>query len=219
MRLKILKLRGNSDEYAKVVYSFTRKWAQKMILITGSKVQVIGDELIPKNENVLFISNHQGNFDIPALMGFIDKPKGFIAKIELLKIPIVRTWMKLIGCIFLDRSQPKQALKVMNTAIEELNSGKSLVIFPEGTRSKGNKMGEFKRGSFRPAIKADITIVPITISGTYNLMEANKNRIGKGNITITISDPIKPSELSKEDLNNIHEYIKSIIESKLPVQN
>ena len=80
------------DKRDEITYKMVRKWARSLVNLSGSSIKVIGEENIPLSESVLFVSNHQGNFDIPLLLGFIDKPKGFIAKIETSKLPIIKDW-------------------------------------------------------------------------------------------------------------------------------
>lgn len=92
---------------------------------------------------------------------YIEKPKAFIAKIELLKLPLLRTWMIHLKCVFMDRSDIRQSLKVINQAADHLKEGYSMIIFPEGTRSKNETFGEFKPGSLKLALKAGVPIVPV----------------------------------------------------------
>ena len=107
-----VKLR-KQDKADKYIYKVTSNWAKDMIKATGSEVVVNGVDNIPKDETVLFVSNHQGNFDIPLLLGYIPKRIGFVAKEELRKIPVVRTWMDKINCVFMDRNNQKQSLKAI----------------------------------------------------------------------------------------------------------
>lgn len=189
----------------------TKKWARTMIKMTGSQVEVQGLENVPE-ETVLFVSNHQGNFDIPTLMGYLPKSKGFVAKIELEKLPIVSKWMKRIGCIFLDRSDPRQSLKTILKGVELLKSGHSMVIFPEGTRSKGKAMGEFKKGSLKLATKSKVKIVPVTINGTYTLLE-EKKRITKSKVLIKIHEPIDTVNYNQKEQGDLTEKVYHIIQS------
>ena len=197
------------------VHSIASKWAKDLLRLAGAKVTVSGTENVPLDRAVLFVSNHQGNFDIPILLGYIDKPKAFIAKAEVLKMPILSTWMKQMNCIFLDRNDMRQSLMAMNEATEYLRKGYSMVIFPEGTRSRGKTMGEFKAGSLRIAIKAKVPIVPITIKGSFKLMEQNGFLIKPAKVEIVISEPLETSDLKKEQIIGLHEKVRTIIASKL----
>ncbi|ODA42868.1 lysophospholipid acyltransferase family protein [Desulfosporosinus sp. BG] len=203
------------NERDKLVNSVASKWAKDLLNFAGAKVTVIGAENVPLDRAVLFVSNHQGNFDIPILLGCIDKPKAFIAKAEILKIPIISKWMKQMNCLFLDRHDMRQSLRVMNQAADYLKKGYSMVIFPEGTRSKGNTMGEFKAGSLRIALKANVPIVPVTIKGSFKLMEESGFLIKPAEVEMVISEPIETYHLTKEQINGLHEKVRTIISSKL----
>jgi len=206
---------GKIKERDMLVDSAASKWANDLLKLAGARVKVIGSENVPSDRTVLFVSNHEGNFDIPILLGCIDKPKAFIAKVEMLKMPIIRTWMKQMNCVFLDRSDLRQSLRVMNDATGYLKKGYSMVIFPEGTRSKGKTMGEFKAGSLRIAIKANVPIVPVTINGSYKLMEENGFIIKPAEVEVVISKPIETIGLSREETNELHEKVLSVIASNL----
>ena len=206
---------GKIKERDMLVDSVASKWAKDLLKLAGARVKVIGAENVPLDGAVLFVSNHQGNFDIPILLGCIDKPKAFIAKVEMLKMPIISTWMKQMNCVFLDRSDLRQSLRIMNEATEYLKEGYSMTIFPEGTRSKGETMGEFKAGSLRIAIKANVPIVPVTIKGSYKLMEQNGFVIKPAEVEIVISEPIETLGLTKEQINGLHEKVRSIIANNL----
>ncbi len=204
---------GQSGKQTEMLHKTTTKWARNMVRFTGSTVEVIGLENIPER-NVLFVSNHQGNFDIPLLMGYVPKFKGFVAKIELEKVPVVSGWMKKMNCLFLDRNDMRQSLKVIIQGIGLLKAGHTMVVFPEGTRSKGNKMGEFKKGSLKLAIKSGVPIVPITIDGSYTLLEEHK-RITKSNVKITAHNPIYVENITKEQEDDLVKKVYQIIESGL----
>ncbi len=205
---------GRIEERDIFVNSKASKWAKDLLKLAGAKVTVIGAENVPSDGAVLFVSNHQGSFDIPILLGCIDKPKAFVAKVEMLKMPIIGTWMKHLNCIFMDRNDLRQSLRVMNEATEYLKKGYSMVIFPEGTRSKGKPIGEFKAGSLRIAVKSNVPIVPVTIKGSFKLMEQNGFIIKPAEVEIVISEPIETVDLTKEELKALNERVYSIIASK-----
>jgi 1-acyl-sn-glycerol-3-phosphate acyltransferase len=202
------------NERDKYIHQVPDYFGKMMIGVTGSKVEVKGLENIPKDQAVLFVSNHQSNFDIPLLMGYLNKPMGFISKVELSKIPIVRQWMENMNCVFMDREDRRQSLQAIKDGIAKLQNGHSLVIFPEGTRSKGDKMGEFKSGSFHLALKSGVPIVPLRINGTYNILESNGNRIKPANISLEAFSPVDPAELGLTDPKAISSYVQQIIEGK-----
>ncbi|MBS4959593.1 MAG: 1-acyl-sn-glycerol-3-phosphate acyltransferase [Clostridiales bacterium] len=212
---KILKRDGQAafDQYTNRV---TRAWAGRRVELSGAKITVIGEENIPKDRNVLFISNHQSDFDIALFMAKIPKPAGFMAKIELAKIPVIKSWMDNIHCVFMDRSDMKQSVKAIMNGISNLKNGYSMVIFPEGTRSKSDRMGEFKAGSFKLATKPQIPIVPVTLNGSYKVLEENHYRITPAEVIVTIHPLIETKGLTKEEQLTLPEKVKAMIQKDLP---
>lgn len=206
-----LKKANLFEEHRKHVEKITGSWARSLLTVAGVKVQVVGLENIP-DEPCLFVSNHQGNFDIPLLIGHIPRKLSFISKIEVKKIPIVPLWMEHMGCIFMDRKNRRQAIKAIIDGAKKLEEGHSVVIFPEGTRSKGGPLGEFKKGSFKLATKSMATIVPVTINGSYLVMEANKNIICPAHVNITIGEPIR---LHQENRDVSIEQLALVVEEKI----
>jgi 1-acyl-sn-glycerol-3-phosphate acyltransferase len=189
-----------------------KKWSQTFMRLTGSEVEIKGSHLIPDGP-VLFVSNHEGNFDIPVLIGAIEKPFGFISKIEVKKIPILSSWMEVIHCVFLDRKNRKKAAGSIMEGVELLKKGHSLVIFPEGTRSKGGPIGLFRAGGFKLAKDSGVPIVPISIDGTADVFEKNGRLIKPAQIKVTICRPIYSYEYKEKDLIKLAEEIRNIITS------
>jgi 1-acyl-sn-glycerol-3-phosphate acyltransferase len=217
IKVNILNKKGLIEERDKTINKVTKIWASSLLKVAGVKVIVHGLENLPKDKGVLFIGNHQGNFDIPIYISKIPTFKGFISKIEVEKIPGISIWMRHMKCVFMDRSSLRKSSEAIIQGIRILKEGHSLVIFPEGTRSKGNKMGEFKAGSFKLATKSKVPIVPITINGSYNVMESSKKSwiIKPATVDLYIHKPIETSNLSKEEQDQLPTKIKTIIGSKL----
>lgn len=215
-KAKKLVASGDLEKAEAYINQITMKWAMAQVKNSGAKVNVEGLENIPKDQPVVFVSNHQGNFDIALFMSFIEKPKGYVAKIETTKIPILRDWMKLIHCVFMDRSTLKGAASAIVEGVKIIKEGHSLVIYPEGTRSKGGPLGEFKAGSFKLATKPKVPIVPVTLDGTYKLMEAQGGKVKPATVNMYIHPPIETANLTKEEQLELPERVKAIIASKLP---
>ncbi|SFH54548.1 1-acyl-sn-glycerol-3-phosphate acyltransferase [Tindallia magadiensis] len=177
----------NGDKLKK--RAFTQKvgqvWSHRIIKKSGSKITIEGAENIPESGPVLIVSNHQSYFDIPLLVSTIPLPMGFVAKKELQKIPVISKWMDLIECSFIDRKDLRQSIKAIQKAQHTLKDGHSMVIFPEGTRSKRKEMSSFKPGSLKLAQKAGVPILPVAIQGTCDMFETN-NRIYPADVKIKI---------------------------------
>jgi len=190
-------------------------WARYVVKISGGSVEVVGLENIPKDTAVVFVGNHQGYMDIPILLGYVDKPKAFIAKIEILKVPMLSVWMKLMQCSFLDRKDMRQSVRAMGEAVESVKKGYSLVIFPEGTRSRGGPVGEFKAGSFKLALKSGVPIIPVTIDGSWRILEET-GRLKTASVKVTLHPPIPTANLSREDAAALPEKVRAAVVSALP---
>lgn len=212
--VKILEKEGQRS-FDRFVYDTTEKWAMARIKDSGAQIAVHHLERIPKDRNVLFVSNHQSDFDIAIFIALIPKDTGFVAKVELEKIPLLRTWMKYIHCVFMDRKDLKQSLETIINGIKNLKAGYSMVVFPEGTRSKCSEMGEFKAGSFKLATKSKVPIVPVTMDGSYKIMEANHYRIKPAHVNVTVHEPIYIEDLSKEELAGLPERVRQVIASAI----
>lgn len=207
---KLIK-QGNVQAQRELVNFHVKKWVSSLLKIAGVTVTLQGLQNIPKDKTVLFVSNHQGNFDIPILLSCIPSPPALLSKIEVKKLPLIRTWMSHLECVFVQRDNPRQAVSAMNDAVKVLENGRSMIIFPEGTRSRGDELGEFKAGSFRIAAKAKTPIVPIVIDGSYKIMEANKMWIKPANVTVKILPMVEIANLSKDEIKDLPEKIRSII--------
>jgi 1-acyl-sn-glycerol-3-phosphate acyltransferase len=220
-RFKLMKLdkQNKISERDSLAHAIARKWAQTAIGYNGSEIRVRGIENVPASGGVLFIANHQSNFDIPILVGFVPRDKGFIAKKELLKIPFFSMWMRYIGCVFIDRKDTRQTLNRLNDAAEKLKTGHSLVIFPEGTRSNDGSVGHFKTGSLKIAFRANVPIVPVTIKGSMNIMPKGTSLIRSANVEVIISPPLFTEQLNEKDLNAITQNIRNIVVANLELNS
>ena len=209
-----LSKNGKIEKRDAIVNKCVRGWANRLLKVAGVSISVSGLENIPKG-NCIFVSNHQGNFDIPVLLSQLDKAYPIMAKQELKKVPILRTWMCLLQCVFIERDNMRHSMDAINTAIETVNNGYSMVIFPEGTRSRGNKMGEFKQGAFRVAEKTKAILVPIVIDGSYKIMENNKNMIRPAHMTLKILKPIETADFERNELKTLAPLVSQKINAEL----
>ncbi|MFO7848496.1 MAG: lysophospholipid acyltransferase family protein [Spirochaetia bacterium] len=209
-----LSLPGLGKAKERFVLSITRFWAKSVIFITGSKVEVRGLENLPEEKNICFVSNHQSYFDIPVLMASIPRIVGFMAKKELKSVPLLSSWMKTIGCIFMDRKNPREAIEKFEKGAEEIRAGRAKLIFPEGTRSRGGEMGPIRAGALKLAFRSDAVIVPITIDGTYHLLEEH-HKISSGEIVLTVHPPISAAGLSREQQKETAEEVAKRIAAPL----
>ena len=212
-RAKKLKAAGDPS-YRKIMDKCVPQWMSSLMKLAGCKVTVRGKEnldAIPEGQGVVFVCNHQGDYDVPLTMVYLGAPPAMVAKIETQKIPMVRTWMELLDCIFIDREDPRQAITAMKGAGEILKAGRNIVVFPEGTRSRGDHMNEFKTGVFKIPFSAKAPIVPVAIDGTYKIMEAHHNLMCPGEVTLTILPMIETKDLDRAAQKALPEQIAAMI--------
>ena len=188
----------------------------KFILwVTGAKIDYIGHENVPKDQAVLYVGNHSSYFDILLTYSMCPDLTGYVAKAEMLKVPLLRDWMKRLYCLFLDRSNVKEGLKTILTGIEYIKKGISICIFPEGTRSKDGNMIPFKEGSMKIASKTGCPIIPIAITNSAQIWEAHLPYIRPAHVIVEYGAPIYPKELSKEDQKFLGSYAQHKIQEML----
>ena len=193
-----------------------RLWARMMLALNLVKVTVRGSEHIPDGP-VIFMSNHQSNFDILSLLAAMPRRFYWIAKKELFDIPVFGPSMRRGGYIPLDRGDGRKALQSLDEAAATIHKGKSVVLFPEGTRSTDGNLLPFKRGGFILARKADVPVIPVTINGSGAINPANQIRLYSGSITIILHPPVvAPSDLRKSEADSwMMEAVQAQIESAL----
>ena len=191
------------------------QWAFKVvILLSGVKLTVIGEENIPKDTAVLFIGNHRSYFDIVLTYARCRGLTGYVAKKEMLKIPLLSRWMKFLHCLFLDRSDVREGLKTILTAIDKVKSGISIMIFPEGTRNKNESeldLLPFHEGSFKIATKSGCPIIPVSINNSSALFKDHLPYVKKAPVIIEYGEPIYVKELPKEQQKFVGRYVQDII--------
>jgi len=186
-----------------------------ILFVCGIKKTVIGLENIPKNEAVLYVSNHRSYFDI--LIGYTTVPTltGFVAKKEMSKLPFISIWMRFLNCLFLDRDNIREGLKTILEGIELIHKGYSIFISPEGTRNQQNEMLPFKEGSLKMAEKTGCAIIPTSMNNTDNIFETHTPWVRKTHVIIEFGKPIYPKDLDKENRKFIGAYVQNIIKETL----
>ena len=193
-----------------------RLWARLALALNMVRTTVVGSEHLPPGP-VIFMSNHQSSFDILALLAAMPRQTHWIAKKELFEIPIFGPSMRRGGYIPLDRSDGRKALQSMDEAAATIHQGKSVVMFPEGTRTQDGKLLPFKRGGFILARKAEVPVIPVTINGSGRINPAGRIRLYSGDIHITLHPPlVAPSELRRGETEIwMMEAVREKIESGL----
>lgn len=213
---EILRILGQTGAAWRIATYVSLWWSQWNLFTAGAHVAVSGTCAVPDHQPVLFVSNHLGAFDIPIVLAHCGRPLAFIAKVELAKVPLVGRWMVHMGCIFLDRGDPRQARVVVERAVEALRSGKSLVIFPEGTRSDGPTVRRFKTGSARMALRAEVPVVPVSLKDTYLLKLKGGQIITPAKVGMKICSEIPVDSIRDSNAQDLTRRIREAILDPLP---
>lgn len=213
-RLEKAKKNNNITVFNKLNVKASKLYYESVFNSSKSNFEVIGREKVDLDETYLVVSNHLGIADIPSVIRAFPKPIAFVSKKELSNIFVFSSWMRNTGSIFMDRENVRASLSELNAGIENLKNGISMCIFPEGTRSVTKEVNEFKKGSFKLALKSGVKILPTVLVGTRSTYEENGNKIAKGDIKVIFLDPIDIKNLDSEEVKNLHVIIRDRIENE-----
>ena len=208
-----LKKTGDWATYKPYVDECLYNWFNPLMKLGGIEFVVKGKENIPENEPVIYTPNHSGVFDFPAIILNAPSPCAFLSKKEAKKLPMIKDWMWVMDCVFVDRSNKEAAHKSLEEAIELVKNGRSFVIFPEGTRSKNGQLGEFKGGAMKIAMETGAKVVPVLIEGTRDRLETTGN-IVPGTVYVTFLPAIETKGLTKEDFFKMPAEIRQMIQDE-----
>jgi len=184
--------------------------------ISGVKVQIKGKEKIHPGKTYVFLSNHQGNFDGPVLFHAIPRDVKALIKKEMMDIPVLSLVMRQAQFVPVERTNPPKARAAIEHGAGMLKQGHSFIAFPEGTRSRDGRLGQFKKGVFIMAINAQVPVIPVTIRKSAEIQPPGVYGIHPGCIEVIFHDPIATSGMNMEDRDNLVQLTRSAIASALP---
>jgi len=181
-----------------------------VVSMAGLEVEVKGEENLWTKRPAVFILNHQSSVDLFLAAKLIRKDAVGIAKKELKNFPIIGQMMAAAGVIFIDRKNKEKAIEAMKPAVDALKSGTSIIIFPEGTRSKDYTLGAFKKGAFHLAMQAKVPIVPIIIRNAHDAMPLGTGVFREAAIEVKVLPPVPTSRWRKTSLNKNIDKIRKM---------
>ena len=190
-------------------------WARLISYITPMWLTVTGRENIDKQRSYVIVSNHQSQYDIMALYGWLGVDFKWVMKIELRKVPFLGIACEKLGHIYIDRSRSHKALESINAAKKKISGGTSVLFFPEGTRSKTTEMLIFRKGAFNMALDLDIPILPVTIEGTRKILPTETINLFPGHARMRIHPPVDIAPYRNRDLAELMDDVRAIIHSAL----
>jgi 1-acyl-sn-glycerol-3-phosphate acyltransferase len=191
------------DRHGALGRRLARLWARFLLKLIHVPVHVEGLEHLVPGRTYVYAANHRSQFDIFVLLSILPGDYGWVAKKSLFQIPLFGQAMARLGNISLDRTNLKDAIKSLNEAAALVQAGRSIIIFPEGTRATSRELLPFKKGVFIMAQKAGQPIVPITINGTMAIQPRGSLHLRPGPVQVVISPPVDPRDFQgrpKEEL-------------------
>ena len=192
------------------------QWAFRVInRICGVRLTVIGHENIPADQAVLYVANHNSYFDFIITYALCPGLTGYISKDTLGKVPLLNIWMRRLYCLFMNRDDMKQSLKVILQGAEYIKKGISICIFPEGTRGDSQKIAPFKNGSMKIAERTGCPVIPVAISNSREILYNHMPYVKPAHVIVEYGKPIYPKELSKEDRKALGTMTQHVIQDML----
>jgi 1-acyl-sn-glycerol-3-phosphate acyltransferase len=203
----------------KTSYKLAHLWGKTLIRISGVTVETKGKENVPPNRPLIFMANHQSNFDILVLLAYIPVHFYWISKKEVFYVPLLGTAMKRAGYISVDRHNREKAIQSLDEAAQIIKNGKSVMTFPEGTRSRDGKIRPFKKGPFYLALQSRVPIIPVSIIGSRAILPRRSLRMHPGKITIIIDKPIDTADYSLENRDELMSKVYEVITRNYTIDN
>lgn len=188
-------------------------WARLNGYMTPMLVRVSGRENIDRRQSYIIVTNHQSQYDIFVLYGWLGIDFKWVMKQELRKVPGIGIGCEKVGHIFIDRSHPDRAIASLNAAKDRIINGTSVIFFPEGTRSRDGSLGEFKKGAFKMAVDLGLPILPITIVGTRNILPSNTFDLFPGKVRLIIHRPIEIAGIADNGVQQLMNRSRAAIQS------
>lgn len=201
----------------KFVMWFSARWLWSPIICAIAGVRVRGHhiDLIDQKNSYIYVANHSSLFDIVAVCRVSPVSMFYVAKKELKKLPLMGQFMAAVGMIFIDRKNKDKAMESMRAAGEKIKSGRNVLTYPEGTRSKDGRVQVFRRGSFIIAKEAQVGIAPISISGAFKVLSAGSMGLRPGTIDVYFHAPIQPDVFQDMTIEQLAEHCRGIVASKV----
>lgn len=169
---------------------FQRNWGRMIVRLSGVRLVVEGLDRLDPRRPYVFMANHQSYFDVFCLSAALPHAFKYVAKRELLFVPVLGQALWATRHVIVDRGRHAKAVAAMQRAADRIRGGTSILVFPEGTRSRDGRIGPFKKGGFLLARAAGVEIVPVGISGTGPIMPPGGRRFGRGAVRLTVGEPV-----------------------------
>ncbi|HMI82521.1 MAG TPA: lysophospholipid acyltransferase family protein [Polyangiaceae bacterium] len=200
------------DPSGETTRKLARFWGARLCRTCGVEIATRGGEGVAWHEPLIVMANHQSYLDIPVLYAALPEPFGMLAKQELFRLPIFSAAMRGLRCIPIDRGNVRQSLASLRKAADQIRSGNSIVVFPEGTRSSDGSLSELKTGPFYLAEMAGVPIVPIGIRGTGRALAKGSLLVDPARVEVRIGDPILPASRGPAERDRLRKVVRTALE-------
>lgn len=191
-------------------------WAKLLALLTPISVEVQGAENARRDQSYVVVANHQSQYDILLLYGWLKLDLKWVMKKELRKVPGIGIGCEKVGHIFVDRKRPSLARQAIADALERLGDGVGILFFAEGTRSLDGRLLPFKKGAFITAIDQGLPVLPVTIIGTHEILPAKTFKLFPGKAKMVIHPEIPTADLEPEDHTSLRQQTRAVISAAQP---
>lgn len=197
-----------------------RWWCRLVAWSIFARIRVHGTENVRADQNYVYMANHSSLIDTPALFAYLPYQFRIMAKKELFYIPFMGWHLRTAGNFPIDRSNPRRTARSLRSVIDGVRAGKSLAVFPEGTRTPDGQLQEFKSGAFKIAVRAGVPIVPVSIRGTFKLLPKTTLAPRPGRVDVIIGKPIETCGYSDKNLTELIAQTRAAIQENLdPVES
>lgn len=204
------------DQTGKMQHWCARWWCRLIAWTIGARIRVYGEENVRPDRNYVYMANHSSLVDIPALFAYLPYQFRIMAKKELFHVPFMGWHLRTAGNFPVDRSDGRKTAQSLRRVIEGVRGGKSLAVFPEGTRTPDGRLQEFKPGAFKIALRAGVPIVPVTIRGTRGVLPKGSLAPRPGRVEVIIGKPIDVTEYGEKRLPELIAKTREAILANLP---
>jgi 1-acyl-sn-glycerol-3-phosphate acyltransferase len=196
-------------------FTISKQWAKVILLVTGTRVRIIGREKIAPGSRYVIISNHQSQFDILALVTSIRMQFRWVIKKELLRIPLFGWALYAARNVFIDRGDHEKALASIHRGVDRLPEGVSVLVFAEGTRSPDGLLGKFKKGGFMISVEKGLPILPVAVKGSRDVLPKGSTVFTPGKIEVVVCDPVDPAGFTHDTISALIDKTHGIIDQEL----
>ena len=210
--MTIISMLGKPEAASRIFGPF---WGRAICHLTPVSVEISGTENLGTNKSYVIAANHQSQYDIFILYGWLNTDFKWVAKQELRKLPLMGFAMDKMGHIFIDRSNRQAAIHSLEAARNKIGNGISVLFFPEGTRTKTGELGAFKKGAFKMALYLELPVLPISIIGTRDIMPTKSFNIHPGEVKMIIHPAIEIEPYK----NSVNGFTKLMTETRAVIAN